>query len=73
MAPHYNKQANNDTSQSLINRVEYINEIIRNSCYILKCLASMFLIAIDINILNTFFKGTYTTSVIFIFIIRVHL
>ena len=46
--------ASNIKKQSLINRVEYINEIIRNSYSILKCLVSMFPIAIDINIMNTF-------------------
>ena len=63
--------ASNIKKQSLIIRVEYINEIIRNSCSILKCLACMFPIAIDINIMNTCLRLP-TPQVLYLFLLYVY-
>ena len=63
--------ASNIKKQSLINRVEYINETIRNSYSILNCLASMFPIAIDINIMNTFLR-LLTSQVLYLFLLYVY-
>ena len=69
------RTAINIKNKSLINWVEYINEIIRNSCsptLILKCLASMFLIAIDINILNTFLRLPTPQQVLYFLLLYVY-
>ena len=60
----------NIKKQSLNNRVEYINSC--SPTLIMKCLASMFLIAIDINILNTFLRLPTPQQVLYLFLLYVY-